>query len=123
MESRHPGQDGTGQDRSCLPTTEVEPRCYRKRKKKQKNYKAGFLVPFIEEKKRREKIDSPPRFFPEWFQSCPGGSGSGPCSVPGSGRGPGSWKGVGGLAASQGIGVSKNRSQAGGPQAVLCSGG
>jgi hypothetical protein len=56
------GQDRTGQDRSCLPTTEIEPCCFRKKKK---DYKAGFLILFIEEKKRREKIDSPPRFFPE----------------------------------------------------------
>jgi hypothetical protein len=28
--------------------------------------RAGFFVLFIEEKKRREKIDSPPCFFPEW---------------------------------------------------------
>lgn len=84
----------------------------------------GFLILFIEEKKRREKIDSPHHFFPEWSQSWPWVSGSGPCSLPGSWRGPGSWKGVGGgLAASQGVGVSKKRSQAGGPQAVLCSGG
>lgn len=31
----------------------------------------GFLILFIEEKKRREKIDSPHHFFPEWSQSWP----------------------------------------------------
>lgn len=60
----------------------------------------GFLILFIEEKKRREKIDSPPLLFPEWASSPAPGVGAGEredCALHlGLGRGPGPWKGWGG---------------------------
>lgn len=80
----------------------------------------GFLILFIEEKKRREKIDSPPLLFPEWASSPAPGVGAGEregCALHlGLGRGPGppgpGKVGGGGLAASRGVGVSKKWCQA-----------
>lgn len=73
-----------------------------------------FLILFIEEKKRREKIDSPPLPLPGvGFQAYPGRCRCKGCALRlGLGRPP-ALKRCGGLAASQGIGVSKKRCQAG----------
>lgn len=82
----------------------------------------GFLILFIEEKKRREKIDSPPCFFLEWASSpAPeGGASERAVLSPGLGRGPGPWRG-GGWLLPEGWGCLKNGAGPAGPsRLVLC---